>query len=65
MACLKLRFAVSFFRSLFLIFDVLFYIQDIRYDMNKTDVIFDGRGILDTESLKKIGFTCYTIGKGS
>ena len=39
--------------------------QKIYDSMHKPAFIFDGRGILDTEFLKKIGFTCYTIGKGS
>ncbi|WP_242120116.1 UDP-glucose 6-dehydrogenase [Aestuariivivens sediminicola] len=39
--------------------------QRIYDGMQKPAFIFDGRGILDTVSLKKIGFTCYTIGKGS
>ncbi|WP_242092500.1 UDP-glucose 6-dehydrogenase [Aestuariivivens sediminicola] len=39
--------------------------QRIYDDMQKPAFIFDGRGILDTVSLKEIGFTCYTIGKGS
>ncbi|MFH4963790.1 UDP-glucose 6-dehydrogenase [Gaetbulibacter sp. M235] len=33
--------------------------------MNKPAFIFDGRGILDMEELKKIGFVCYKIGSGS
>lgn len=33
------------------------------YDsMHKPAFIFDGRGILDTKNLKKIGFVCYKIG---
>ena len=39
--------------------------QRIYDTMQKPAFVFDGRGILDTESLKKIGFICYTIGKGS
>ena len=35
------------------------------YDhMLKPAFVFDGRGILDTKELEKIGFTVYTIGKG-
>jgi UDPglucose 6-dehydrogenase len=39
--------------------------QRIYDDMNKPAFVFDGRGILDIESLKKIGFVCYKIGCGS
>ncbi|RED48931.1 UDP-glucose 6-dehydrogenase [Seonamhaeicola aphaedonensis] len=39
--------------------------EQIYESMNKPAFVFDGRGILDTESLEAIGFTCYTIGKGS
>ncbi|WP_242134040.1 UDP-glucose 6-dehydrogenase [Aestuariivivens marinum] len=39
--------------------------QRIYDSMQKPAFVFDGRGILDTEALKKIGFNCYTIGKGS
>ncbi|TWO33972.1 UDP-glucose 6-dehydrogenase [Seonamhaeicola sediminis] len=38
--------------------------QQIYDDMQKPAFIFDGRGILDMEYLKTIGFECYTIGKG-
>ncbi|WP_242203346.1 UDP-glucose 6-dehydrogenase [Aestuariivivens insulae] len=39
--------------------------QQIYNSMHKPAFVFDGRGILDTEALINIGFTCYTIGKGS
>ncbi|GAA3565934.1 UDP-glucose 6-dehydrogenase [Snuella lapsa] len=39
--------------------------QKIYDNMHKPAFIFDGRGILDKKALQKIGFVCYTIGKGS
>ncbi|WP_242131034.1 UDP-glucose 6-dehydrogenase [Aestuariivivens marinum] len=38
--------------------------QKIYENMYKPAFVFDGRGILDRGSLEKIGFVCYTIGKG-
>ena len=32
--------------------------------MNKPAFVFDGRGVLDIETLEKIGFVCYKIGSG-
>lgn len=39
--------------------------QKIYDNMNKPAFVFDGRGILDTQALKNIGFVCYKIGSGS
>ncbi|MBD0823367.1 UDP-glucose 6-dehydrogenase [Aestuariibaculum marinum] len=39
--------------------------QRIYNNMLKPAFVFDGRGILDTKALEKIGFVCYSIGKGS
>jgi len=39
--------------------------QKIYDQMQKPAFLFDGRSILDTEALEKIGFECYTIGKGN
>ncbi|WP_223550130.1 UDP-glucose 6-dehydrogenase [Aestuariivivens sp. NBU2969] len=39
--------------------------QRIYDSMQKPAFVFDGRGILDTEVLKDIGFVYYAIGKGS
>jgi len=39
--------------------------QRIYDTMLKPAFIFDGRGILDMDALKKIGFVCYKIGSGS
>ncbi len=36
--------------------------QRIYDNMNKPAFVFDGRGILDTKTLEKIGFVCYKIG---
>jgi len=38
--------------------------EEIYESMHKPAFIFDGRNVLDTEKLKKIGFVVYTIGKG-
>ena len=37
--------------------------QDIYKNMHKPAFLFDGRGILDVQELKEIGFETYTIGK--
>lgn len=37
--------------------------QRIYTSMHKPAFVFDGRGILDTNKLKEIGFQCYSIGK--
>lgn len=37
----------------------------IYKNMNKPAFVFDGRGILDTKMLEKIGFRCYKIGSGT
>tara|TARA_R110002049_G_scaffold51245_3_gene145055 strand:- start:142 stop:1539 length:1398 start_codon:yes stop_codon:yes gene_type:complete len=37
----------------------------IYNNMLKPAFVFDGRGILDTKGLKKIGFVCYKIGSAS
>jgi len=39
--------------------------QRIYDNMLKPAFVFDGRGILDTKALEKIGFVCYSIGKGA
>lgn len=39
--------------------------QKIYDSMHKPAFVFDGRGILDIEALKNIGFVCYKIGSGS
>jgi UDPglucose 6-dehydrogenase len=39
--------------------------QKIYDQMQKPAFVFDGRGILDTKALEKIGFVCYKIGSGS
>ncbi|MCC1483490.1 UDP-glucose 6-dehydrogenase [Winogradskyella immobilis] len=39
--------------------------QKIYDNMKKPAFIFDGRGILDTKTLEKIGFICYQIGSGT
>lgn len=39
--------------------------KKIYDDMQKPAFVFDGRGILDTKALEKIGFVCYKIGSGS
>lgn len=39
--------------------------QRIYDNMLKPAFVFDGRGILDTKALKKIGFVCYQIGRGT
>ncbi|RYH76190.1 UDP-glucose 6-dehydrogenase [Flavobacteriaceae bacterium 144Ye] len=39
--------------------------QKIYDSMLKPAFIFDGRGILDTKTLKQIGFVCYKIGSAS
>jgi len=32
--------------------------------MSKPAMVFDGRGILDSDALRSIGFKVFTIGKG-
>ncbi|MCF7559609.1 UDP-glucose 6-dehydrogenase [Sabulilitoribacter multivorans] len=39
--------------------------QKIYDNMHKPAFIFDGRGILDTKALSKIGFICYKIGSAT
>ena len=39
--------------------------QKLYNNMQKPAFVFDGRGILDTEALKDIGFVCYKIGNGA
>lgn len=39
--------------------------QKIYDNMYKPAFIFDGRGILDIQTLEKIGFVCYKIGSGA
>ncbi|MFI0429732.1 UDP-glucose 6-dehydrogenase [Mariniflexile sp. HMF6888] len=39
--------------------------QKIYDSMYKPAFIFDGRGILDIQTLEKIGFVCYKIGSGA
>ncbi|MAN28512.1 MULTISPECIES: UDP-glucose 6-dehydrogenase [Mesonia] len=38
--------------------------QKLYDQMQKPAFLFDGRGILDTDALEKIGFVCYKIGSG-
>jgi UDPglucose 6-dehydrogenase len=38
--------------------------QKLYDQMQKPAFLFDGRGILDKDALEKIGFDCYSIGKG-
>ncbi|GAA5914754.1 UDP-glucose 6-dehydrogenase [Sporobolomyces salmoneus] len=38
--------------------------KSIYDSMSKPAMVFDGRGILDSEGLRKIGFKVHTIGKG-
>lgn len=39
--------------------------QKIYNHMLKPAFVFDGRGVLDINEMEKIGFVCYSIGKGS
>lgn len=39
--------------------------QKLYDQMQKPAFLFDGRGILDTETLEEIGFVCYKIGSGN